>query len=659
MKQQPRRPEPLAWPCGTCAVEPTQVVRKGPDIMQRTAPASLDQPRSAFAPPRDLTSSGLGDDSLTLQSGMPELQRWFLKVMMENRRASEMHIEQQSSQLRLALEARMEEMLLQMQNGVRKQDNRVLDPYGYAQEKKAGGAVAESPEAAAVQRAPVAPPAAPVAASSGGTAKAAKTAPKVPRTPDSGGYFQTQASTVMQKMRTSVPQGKRLTNMIRTRDAQEQKEKEKEQGRQPSIMDWFMGAPIDISAGSLIFASTLITFMNLQYKGYKVRVVLGLEEDGGWGGADTYFIMMEYLFATLFSIELATRLAYFKFGFLKDPLNLMDATVVIIAGCDTFIFSQLSDTNGEGLIVTRMIRYVKLVRTLRFVRAMKLCHPLRVLIKTIASSLASLFWSMVILCAFMMMGAIFTCQTLQDFILDDGADMGHRLWVERYYGSAGKALWTMFEITFSGSGPVLVRPLVENVSVWYAIFFALYIAGVVFAVIRIITALFLKDTLAVAANDADMMVQTKMKEKAQFAAKLEEVFLEADDSGDGMVSWEEFRELLKNPKAREILTSLEFEIHEVESMFTLLDDGDGRVSFDEFLGGVIRLKGQARSQDVLALLHDNKKILAMIHNLEVGLLQTKNVTAYANPTMSCINSAENMSDLNNAAPDISLINASN
>jgi len=51
----------------------------------------------------------------------------------------------------------------------------------------------------------------------------------------------------------------------------------------------------------------------------------------------------------------------------------------------------------------------------------------------------------------------------------------------------------MFEITHSGSWPAVVRPIVERVNAWYAVLFLTYITLVVFAVIRIVTALFLKD----------------------------------------------------------------------------------------------------------------------------------------------------------------------
>ena len=54
------------------------------------------------------------------------------------------------------------------------------------------------------------------------------------------------------------------------------------------------------------------------------------------------------------------------------------------------------------------------------------------------------------------------------------------------YGSFTKSMYTTFEITHSGSWPARVRPVIEKVSVWYAIPFLTYITLVVFAAIRIV-----------------------------------------------------------------------------------------------------------------------------------------------------------------------------
>lgn len=60
----------------------------------------------------------------------------------------------------------------------------------------------------------------------------------------------------------------------------------------------------------------------------------------------------------------------------------------------------------------------------------------------------------------------------------------------RYFGTPSRSLWTVFEITFGGGWQQYARPLVEEVSVFWAVFFVFYIAGVVFAMFKIITALF-------------------------------------------------------------------------------------------------------------------------------------------------------------------------
>ena len=43
------------------------------------------------------------------------------------------------------------------------------------------------------------------------------------------------------------------------------------------------------------------------------------------------------------------------------------------------------------------------------------------------------------------------------------------------------------------------------------------------------------------------------------------------------------------------------DVHESEALFRLLDDGDGCVTLDEFINGILRCKGAARAIDQLAL----------------------------------------------------------
>merc|ERR1712173_135146 len=124
---------------------------------------------------------------------------------------------------------------------------------------------------------------------------------------------------------------------------------------------------------------------------------------------------------------------------------------------------------------------------------------------------------------------------------------------------------------------------------------------VVFAVIRIITAIFLKTTMDISANDAEMMANEQAKKKQVILKQLEHLFDEADTSGDGLLGQEELNLLLQNEKVKAWLSALGLEVQDTQSLFALLDDGEGEISAEEFVASVSRLKGQARAIDVIAI----------------------------------------------------------
>merc|ERR1740121_1180086 len=141
----------------------------------------------------------------------------------------------------------------------------------------------------------------------------------------------------------------------------------------------------------------------------------------------------------------------------------------------------------------------------------------------------------------------------------------------------------------------------------YCIFFAVYVLCVGFAVICIIEAIFLKDTLKMAAKDADAMVQEHLDSKRETFKRIHDLFIAADQSGDGLISIEEFEDILSIPKVRGFLDMLELQIEEVVALFNLLDPGSGEIPYDDFVQGIFKLKGQARSMDVISVSLDCQK----------------------------------------------------
>jgi hypothetical protein len=177
----------------------------------------------------------------------------------------------------------------------------------------------------------------------------------------------------------------------------------------------------------------------------------------------------------------------------------------------------------------------------------------------------------------------------------------------------------VFEATFAGCWPSYFRPLVFDVHGSFAIFVVLYVTLVIFAVTRIITALFIKDTLVVASNDADMMTQEKLKAKEAYVKKLRHLFKVLDVAGDGKLKEDEFELVLSNPKVKSWLQVLELDIHDAKGLFHVLDDGDGVVTFEEFLSGLLRLKGQARTMDVVDIMHRSQEMMRLLLSMDKKL----------------------------------------
>merc|ERR1719350_1715743 len=107
---------------------------------------------------------------------------------------------------------------------------------------------------------------------------------------------------------------------------------------------------------------------------------------------------------------------------------------------------------------------------------------------------------------------------------------------------------------------------------WFiCLFFLAYISCVVFAVTCIIEALFLQETLKMAAWDADAMVQDTLELKEQTLSRIHDLFVAADSSGDGLISVDEFQEIFSIPEVKGIMELLELHTEEVVSLFNLLD----------------------------------------------------------------------------------------
>jgi len=396
-----------------------------------------------------------------------------------------------------------------------------------------------------------------------------------------------------------------------------------EQRGDRSAFQTFVETKLETVSMVLVMSNVVFMFVQLQLQGYAWSREVGLTEGSTSEDTMRALFILEHVFNACFILELCAKVAAFRKHFFYDLerrstiwANVLDACLVVGTSIDLYILALDEAIDSVNLNVFRPLRSLRLVKTLRILQAITFFFKLRVLINTVLASFMALFWSLVMLIAVMLMGAMFLCQGLSNIYSDTTIDLVDRQWVHRHYGTSLKATYTIFEVTFSGGWPNYARRLVEKVDPAWALFFFVYVIVVIFTMFRIVTALFLRDTMALAAQDAEMALCAEEAKKKAVARKLLGFFEQADVSGDGKLTFEEFEVMLTVPKVRAMLSALEIPVDEAEDIFHLVEDENGEVSDNEFVRGMMRMKGGAKSQDILALSCQNKKLMTELASIK-------------------------------------------
>mmetsp|Transcript_112013 Transcript_112013/g.267210 ORF Transcript_112013/g.267210 Transcript_112013/m.267210 type:complete len:632 (+) Transcript_112013:40-1935(+) len=380
----------------------------------------------------------------------------------------------------------------------------------------------------------------------------------------------------------------------------------------------FVKGMLDYVAGVLVLLNSLVMLIELEMEGSELGGLLGFREPVTFATSLSVIRVINDSFGIAFFLELLIRICVERTHFPKDFANWFD-TALVIAGLADFVLnqslSQEAHQTTQSIVLLRLLRILKSLRAIRMVRSLRIFRGLRVLVKACQCFLPSLCWAMVLLGLMMAMGALLMGNLLHGYIADDAVDIDDRQWVWYHYGTAYRAGYTLFEVTMAGNWPTNARPVISKVSEGFIVFFVLYVTIVVFAVIRVIGAVFLKDTLDAAQNDAEQLVMDKIALKEKYVEKLEKIFKAIDQDGTGLVSEARLADLLNNPKLAAYFQTLDVDVHEGTALFELLACGDGQVTMDEFINGILRCKGPARAIDQVALQADIRMLDAKISTL--------------------------------------------
>lgn len=387
--------------------------------------------------------------------------------------------------------------------------------------------------------------------------------------------------------------------------------------RCPWLSERVMSTKFDLFIGVMIIANSLTMGLELEYKGTLTADSIGITPDeGNWPGADPGFEVLEHIFTIIFLIEFILRFFVMGLAYFKVLFNLLDVTVVVTSCLELYVFGLIGGGSDVDLSQLRLLRTLRILRILRLIRVMRLFQQLRMLVTAVASSMTSLGWSIILLGLIQLIGSIFITLSLQASLQDENIDIEVRANIYTYFGNFSRSCISLVEITFAaGTWDRCGRLVIFKVSRLYAIFFIGYLIFVSFAMIRVISAIFLKDTLAAAAKENEEMTSAVNK-SPEYVRAVKKVFHMLDVADEGFINLTELHVGLKRDDIRKQLAECGIGGKEVEGLFILMDDGDNEITFAEFLTGCLRLKVANKGVDLPTLLYENKKLLSQVLSIE-------------------------------------------
>eukprot|EP00929_Paragymnodinium_shiwhaense_P110845 TRINITY_DN7812_c0_g4_i1.p1 TRINITY_DN7812_c0_g4~~TRINITY_DN7812_c0_g4_i1.p1 ORF type:complete len:622 (-),score=93.76 TRINITY_DN7812_c0_g4_i1:430-2241(-) len=372
---------------------------------------------------------------------------------------------------------------------------------------------------------------------------------------------------------------------------------------------------------SLIAFNAICMGLEQQYHGmdagYKLEV-LGVNRPAQevWPNAESWFVGSELFFGVIFTAEVLAKVVILRRDFFKSLWNIYDSVIILCWLVDSLKFLNLP----TDPLVMRMARMGRLGRLLRFAKAFQIFDVLHLLIRSLMASVSALMWSVLCLALVMMATAILLIHMLQPEFENESIPLEERLKLYRYFGTFTNGLLAMYELTMAGWVPI-ARTVIDNAGEGYILFFIAYRTIVGFAVLSVVSSIFNAETFRITQSDDDILVLHRERQTANHVRRVHSLLLEADESHDGVLSFEEFVEVMKDAKIQKWLDAQDIDVSDVELAFQISDvSGDGRLTTEELVGGLAKMKGAATSAEVISVLNTLSRVEQLLSNSIDGAL---------------------------------------
>eukprot|EP00931_Biecheleriopsis_adriatica_P030172 TRINITY_DN17800_c0_g1_i1.p1 TRINITY_DN17800_c0_g1~~TRINITY_DN17800_c0_g1_i1.p1 ORF type:complete len:718 (-),score=129.89 TRINITY_DN17800_c0_g1_i1:212-2326(-) len=340
------------------------------------------------------------------------------------------------------------------------------------------------------------------------------------------------------------------------------------------------------------------------------------------------FFALQLVFTSLFSVDLLLRWVADGFlAFLKSAdvgWNILDILVVCSSLIDMGVEIEQKVSRSEGdkslmanFSVLKVLRVVRIVRIAHIIRVMRFFRELRMMVFSILGSFKSLLWVGTILgLCFYIFGISFVAAATS--FLDKSemwSDPAYSDLVE-YFGSLDSAIIALYMSMSGGNDWAIYYVALQKIGSIYHQLFLLFITFAIFAVVNIVTGVFVDTAMQSNSADKEIVVREELEAMQAYLGKVQELFFAIDYDSNGTISADELDVAFQDPHVLAYFRALKVDIADALNLFRLLDsDGSGDISIQEFLEGFRNFHGEARALDTKMMQMEIRNISDQVQTL--------------------------------------------
>jgi hypothetical protein len=268
----------------------------------------------------------------------------------------------------------------------------------------------------------------------------------------------------------------------------------------------------------------------------------------------------------------------------------------------------------------RLLRVFRLVRIAKAIRNFSFFRNLRKMMLSIMASFSSLAWAFLFLFLLIFTFSIFFLNGATEHMKNNSYDDVVRQSFIIWYKDLPETMFSLLVAISGGTDWIEVMQPVKKISPLYQIVFTFYVLFVVVGVLNVLTGVFLES--ANDFRDRDLTVQDEIQRLDNFVEEMLGLFYEFHPDAAGDIGWEDFHAFLQQEHVEAYLSSHMLETTHARLLFKMLDhDGSGTINLYEFVIGMLRLKGGAKTYDSRVILHEITCLRNHMKDIQKQLLQ--------------------------------------